>query len=242
MINFLRFVGNIKLGDYLHQDGTINDTPSPDIIGVCVIPSGILPDRLARFISLTQMTSYYQNGRDINLKSKFKTGLPGKRKRKPLHWGYLNEKEEGNLLLINPYLPDSSFNPEFLKDLPGGNALQDYKGYENMKLYKEKYGNDKTLSNAFTEIIKESPTYRKDEWYLPAIGELTLIIPRFKFIRYKINEALTAGSEGIYLSGNNIWSSSEWDSRNAWYVTMIYGFVIFIGKESRNYVRAFLAL
>ena len=55
MINFLRISNNIKLGDYLHLSGDINDIASPDVIGVCVIPSNFLPDGKARFISMVAM-------------------------------------------------------------------------------------------------------------------------------------------------------------------------------------------
>ena len=228
MINFLRLANNIKLGDFLHQDGTINDAPSSDIIGICVISSNFLPDKYARFISLTQKTYYRPWGRDIRLKSDYKIRLP--------------RKENGNLSLIDLYLPDDSFNPEFLKDLPGGNAFQDYKGYENMRLYKEKYGNDKTLSNAFTTIIKESPSYKKDDWYLPAIGELTLIIPKFDFIDEKLYKALIAGSWGITLPAGYIWSSTEHDSEDAWDVSLNYGLVDYGDKDLNDCVWAFLAL
>ena len=55
MINFIRISNNIKLGDFLHQDGIIDDIPSDNIIGVCVIPSNFLPDGRARFISMASM-------------------------------------------------------------------------------------------------------------------------------------------------------------------------------------------
>lgn len=241
MINFLRIIGNIKVGDYLHQNGTIDNIPSSDIIGVCVISNGTLPDGYARFISLTQEIYYYQRERRIRLKSEYKKDLPG-RKGEAFSWGYINEKN-GDPLLINPYLPDSSFNPEFLKDLHKhrGNAFQDYKGYENMKIYKKKYRNKK-FSNVFREVIENSPSYKKENWYLPAIGELTFLPARFEFIRDKINEALLADSVGVSLTTNYYWSSTEWGPDRAWGVSMNGGCVYSKNKIISNNVRYFLSL
>ncbi len=55
MINFLRISNRIELGDYLHSNGVIDNIASSDIIGVCVIPSDFLSDRMARFISMVAM-------------------------------------------------------------------------------------------------------------------------------------------------------------------------------------------
>ncbi len=243
MINFLRIVGNIKLGDYLHEDGSINDIPSNDIIGVCVIPSNFLPDRYARFISLVQKYPFHQWGRTVELKSEYKRNLPGKRKGEMFSWGFIRNGYygEGTLILTNPYLPNNSLDPEFLRDLPDGNAFQDYKGYENTKLYKEKYRNN-GLPNVFTEAIKKSPSYKENEWYLPAIGELALIIPMFHFISNKMSEAFIAGSPGVILSSDYFWSSTEKDSESAWYVSLNQGYVNHFWKDGRNYILSFLAL
>ncbi len=241
MINFIRISNNIKLGDYLHKDGTIDNIASNNVVGVCVIPSNFFPDRYARFISLTQTSLYHQWRRDISLKSEYKITLPGKRKGEEYDWGYINEGK-GSWVIINPYLPNDSFNPEFLRDLPYGNAFQDYKGYENMKLYKEKYGNNEFFSNAFTEAIKNSPSYKEEDWYLPAIGELAFIPPRFMFIRDKIYKSLIMGSKGTILSSGYFWSSSERGSMHVWYAYTDVGYVGYLDKNLNNGVRAFLAL
>ena len=241
MINFLKILNNIKLGNYLHGNGSIDDNVSKDIIGVCVIPSGFLPDGYARFISLKER-SYCPFGINIDLKleSEYKTELPGTRKDETFIWGNVNK--DGDRPLITPYLSDCFFNPEFLRDLPNGNAFQDYKGYENMKIYKEKYGDNKLYYNAFTEVIEKSPSYRKDDWYLPAIGELAFIPPRFEIIKNKAREAFKASSKGIIIPACNFWSSSEWDSYNAWYMVTSYGYVAGCSKVTENCIRAFLAL
>ena len=238
MINFLRIVSNIRLGDYLHQDGTIDSIPSKDIIGVCVVPSNFLPDKYARIISLTQ-GGFCPWGMNIRLKSEYKKRLP-RRKGRAFNWGHVNGYFGDPL--TDPYLSDNSFNSKFLRDLPGGNAFQDYKGYENMKLYKEKYGDNETSPNAFTGVIKESPSYRKNDWYLPAIGELVFLPTRINLIKDKINRALIAGSSGVILPLNFFWSSTESDPGEAWEVNLHSFTVDSCGKRIGDYTRAFLAL
>ena len=233
MISFLRINNKIKLGDYLHYNGTIDNIPSNDIIGVCVISSNFLPDGLARFMSIQQSKSIW--GRDINIDNKYKKRLPGKKLDERIS-GVLSSNEHTSL--ISPYLSDGSFNPDFLIDLPNGNAFQDYKGYENTKKYKKKYGESEELENAFSGYFEISPSYKKSEWYLPSIGELALLFEK----KFLINLAIKMGSKGVVLSNSYYWSSSEWDSEYAWDVGMYYGYVGDYIKNSNHYVRAFLAL
>ncbi len=235
MINFLRISNNIKLGNYLHQDGTIDDIPSDNIIGVCVIPSNFLPDGLARFMSIQQSKSIWND--DINIDNIYKRELPGK---------YLDEQISGVLSftfnkytsLISPYLSNGSFNLDFLKDLKEGNAFQDYKGYENIDKYKKKYGDSEDLQNAFSSCFRISPSYKKSEWYLPSIGELALLFGK----KSLINLAIKASSLEVILSDHNYWSSSEWGPGVAWGINMSYGEVSTYDKINNYLVCAFLAL
>lgn len=43
---------SIVVGTYLYDDGTTGHTPNSNVVGVCVIPNGLLPDRKARFMSV----------------------------------------------------------------------------------------------------------------------------------------------------------------------------------------------
>ncbi len=233
MINYLRASDNIKLGDYLHSNGNIDNTLSNDIIGICVIPSKFLPDGLARFMSFPQSKSGWNL--DINI-GEYKKLLPSRISGELLSWGYLSSK--GYRSLVSSCLPDGSFNPDFLIDLPQGNAFQDYKGYENTEKYKKKYGESQELENAFSTCFRISPSYRKSEWYLPAIGELAISFEK----KSLINSAINVSLPGVVLSTGLYWSSSEFDSRYAWGINTSNGEVFSSFKDNPDYTRPFLAL
>jgi len=234
MVNFLKISKNIKVGNYLHTDGTIDNNPSKSIVGVCVIPSNFLPDKYARFISFQQSRSIW--GRDINVNKDYKKKLPGK-KLEEFDWEFLDGPS-----LISPYLPNGSFNPDFHIDLPCGNAFQDYKGYENTEKYKKKYGNLGDLDNAFSSCSKISPQYRKSEWYLPSIGELALLFKKKSLINSAIKVGSTQDLLGNILSNYYYWSSSECDPEKAWDVSMGDNIIGSSYKDDYDDVCAFLAL
>ncbi len=285
MINFLRIGNNIKVGDYLHSDGTIDNIISNDIIGVCVIPSDFLPDRRARFVSMAAMDSrnkekgshivehsmvWYSDGAGYE---DFLT----QRRRVPIDcnldgiiegyttWGRVplldssnsdltidNPQDPGtkyfSRLKINripsPYAPDGSFNPNFHSRGSEKDdwALTDYRGDLNTRdvICSEKSRED--YCPAFYCCNEFSPGYRDHEWYLPAVGELAFIPPRFEIIRSKMKEAVNAGSPGVILSARSYWSSSEYDCGHSWYVSLEFGSVSFYGKDGYNNIRAFLAI
>ncbi len=226
MINFLRVINNIKVGDYLHCDGSINDIASSDVIGICVIPGNFLPDRYARFMSLFKTKGPWSNTgaylKEYSNKDSF-----------PISENYY----------LSPYNKNGSFNWDFLRDIKDGNIFQDYKGYENTRIYKEKYG--KTGIDAFNLCSKAAPSYRNKDWYLPSIGEMAFIPPRFSEIEYKLRKTIDAGSSGIVngISGY-FWSSSERNIHEAWSINFIN--YVYIGCAVKDYfgnsIRAFLTL
>ena len=238
MINFLKISNNIRSGDYLHSNGNIDNNSSPDIIGLCVIPSNFLPDGLARFMSLRIIFNCWD--RKIQINNNYKIKVPGKHI-KELFWGYYN-KQDSNYSLISPYLSNGQFNSDFLIDLPQGNVFQDYKGYENTRLYREKYGDSKYLDNAFSSCFRISPLYRNSDWYLPSIGELALLYEKRVLIDEKIDSARFAGSPGVTLFGNGYWSSSECGPDYAFSANMYDDSVDFSNKYDASYVRPFLTL
>ena len=84
---------------------------------------------------------------------------------------------------------------------------------------------------------------KQGDWYLPACGELSYMIPRFNAICTSIAALIAAyGSEvGVQLSSNGgYWSSSEYSSGYARYVLTYSGYVYDYCKSSDYYVRAFL--
>jgi len=238
MINFLKISNSIKVGDYLHCDGTIDDKVSFDMTGVCVIPSNFLPDGLARFMSFRTVFSRWN--KKILVNCNYKRKLPGKNI-KELDGGYYNIFGGSDHFLISPYLSDGQFNSDFLKDLPQGNAFQDYKGYENTELYREKYGDSEDLNNAFSRCLSISPLYRKSEWYLPSIGELALLYEKQLIINRKICLATNTNSSEV-ISGNYYWSSSESSFRSVWGMGMYSGSIYYSSKSSNGCVCSFLAL
>ena len=46
----------LAVGTYLYNDGTTGTTANSNVVGVCVIPDGLLPDRKARFMSVKAIT------------------------------------------------------------------------------------------------------------------------------------------------------------------------------------------
>ena len=234
MINFLRISNNIELGNYLHSNGTIDNIPSPDIIGVCVIPSNFFPDRYSRFMTLERNFSQW-GPEDKVLGENHLEGLPSEGHRCSVSWGTLPT-------LISPYLPDNTFNPKFHKELRVGNAFQDYKGYENTQTYRKKVRNNPRITTSFDICFDISPSYKKLEWYLPAIGELALLYEKKSIINVEMNKAFAVGSNGVSFLEGYCWSSSERSSFEAWIFCMLDGFIGSFYKRNLCQVRAFLAL
>lgn len=146
----------------------------------------------------------------------------------------------------SPYAPDGSFNPNF--HYRGSEddewALTDYRGDLNTRdvVYSEDPGEGNCP--AFYCCERFSPGYRDHEWYLPAVGELAFIPPRYEIIKNKMQEAIDAGSPGVVLSDGSYgyWCSSEYSSNDAWAVRLYNGNVNTNNKGLDKYVRAFLAV
>ena len=234
MINFLRISNNIRLGDYLHADGTINDVASKDVIGVCVIPSKFLPDGYARFMTLKKNVSRW-GSEDRILNDNRLEGLPGKDLQYPLSWGTSSS-------IISPYLPNDTLNPEFHKNLFVGNAFQDYKGYKNTQVFREKSQYYLKGENAFDSCFWISPSYRRSEWYLPAIGELALLPEKISPINISMEKAIAVGAVGVNFPDGYCWSSSERIKQDAWILSIYDGYVGPFLKRNLCQIRAFLAL
>ena len=83
---------------------------------------------------------------------------------------------------------------------------------------------------------------KQGDWYLPALGELGYIVPRFNAINASINNLKNIYGVGVQLSSTNCyWSSSEYSSYFARDVRTLDGLVSHNDKiYYGNYVRAFL--
>jgi hypothetical protein len=143
-------------------------------------------------------------------------------------------KYYGNTPYIpSPYLGDAP-NPEYYKTLNGNNALSDFNGLSNTQTLVG-LGSDYVAANA---AYKYSDGSSNLQWYLPAMGELGYIMPRFN----EINNVITTLG-GVPVDGViNLWSSSEASSPNAYLLTTAFGTVYYDYKNCYLCVRPFAIL
>ena len=78
--------------------------------------------------------------------------------------------------------------------------------------------------------------YSAGTWYLPSVGELAYIAPRFMLI----NKALSAVGGKTLPTTNVLWSSTDYSANNAWCVTTYY--VPYSTKTNGRYVVPFAKL
>ena len=274
-------ISSLAVGTYLYNDGTTGTTANSNVVGVCVIPDGLLPDRKARFMSVKAITEdseesiVWSNDYSRTVLSKQYTEVPcvglneedeeqvviTNQVEHSSDSGYMpSDSENGNFTaLTNPYdsvtkfayddsdhhipspfMNNGAFNENYSTLFTTGgtainNALSDFDGFRNTQIL---------IKDADVVAAKHcaifNPGYREGEWYLPAVGELGFIMPRFKVINSKLS---ALGSSGVQLNvSHNYWSSTEYDGRGAWRVGTTHGGVRGGAKNGDAYVRAFLAL
>jgi hypothetical protein len=199
-------------------------------IGVVVIPSGMLPDGKARMIGLKPVdnngnasSSHVQmawgpNGTNTSLTdynhlpitdnigltstgSDYTGRLPSDKFTGSQSFVDSKSKYNGTSKLIpSPYLgDDKTLNPEYSKEIDKGNMFGDFNGLQNTEVLVG-LGSDYVAASA---AWKYSDGVSDTQWYLPAMGELGFILPRFNVI----NDAITA--VGGIMPNFGIWSSSE---------------------------------
>ena len=137
-------------------------------------------------------------------------------------------------LIPSPYLGDAP-NPEYYKTISGyNNAFSDFNGLSNTQTLVG-LGSDYQAANA---CWKYKDGVSNLQWYLPAMGELGYLIPRFNLI----NASLTAVS-GVAVFGDDFfWSSSEYSSGFAYSLYTDDGCVYDNFKGLDSYVRPFCSL
>lgn len=285
---------SIVVGTYLYDDGTTGSTPNSNVVGVCVIPNGLLPDRKARFMSVkgvnsnnttggndeimiwssnttkavlptqynsavcvrpngdtqavTDIIGHDSNRHAVYMPSDKTTGVYEKGTGLTNPFDSVNEinlkyayNDNGDHYPPSPYYSNGTLNSNYIatKNSNGDsitNALSDIDGYTNTQILIE----DADVVAAKRCGVFAPNNYGKGKWYLPAIGELAFIMPRWN----EIQAALGSVDGGVQLgSGNGYWSSTEYDSRIAWFLYTYNGNVSTSGtKSDAYYVRAFLAL
>ena len=274
-------ISSLAVGTYLYNDGTTGTTANSNVVGVCVIPDGLLPDRKARFMSVKAITEdseesiVWSNDYSRTVLPKQYTEVPcvglneedeeqvniTNQVEHSSDSGYMpSDYENGNFTALtnqydsvtkfacnyydhhipSPFMNNGAFNENYSTLFTTGgtainNALSDFDGFGNTQILIK---DDDVV--AAKQCAKFNPGYRDGEWYLPAVGELGFIMPRFKEINSKLSEL---GSSGVQLyDGYEYWSSTESSKFNAWSVSTSNGNLWGGTKATYLYVRAFLAL
>ena len=139
----------------------------------------------------------------------------------------------------SPYLKDGSQNPAYINTVEAttGNCLSDFNGKSNTAVLVG-LGSAYTAANACYQY--GTTALPAGNWYLPACGELGYILPRFNEIQLALQ---SVGGVQIQMSANNTyWSSTEYSSSHARFVTTNYGYVYTNYKISTFCVRAFASV
>lgn len=273
-------ISSLAVGTYLYNNGTTGTTANSNVVGVCVIPDGLLPDRKARFMSVLAITEdseesivwsndysrtvlpkQYTQVPCVGLNKYEEPGAIANQVEHSSDSGYMpSDSENGNFTALtnqydsvtkfaceyydhhipSPFMDNGAFNENYSTLFTTGgtainNALSDFDGFRNTQIL---------IKDADVVAAKQcamfKPGYRDGEWYLPAVGELGFIMPRFKVINSKLS---ALGPSGVQLyDGYDYWSSTESDGFNAWGVNTGNGYVCGSTKGVGLYVRAFLAL
>ena len=138
----------------------------------------------------------------------------------------------------SPY-KDGALNPDYCAtEYTGGtiaNCLSDFSGLENTRLLCQSAGTYVAANAAHLYKAFSGDTL---EWYLPAMGELGFIMPRFN----AINEALASVGEVALASSYKFWSSSEHSSGSARSLNAGDGTVSTNFKDNSFRVRPFARL
>ena len=233
-------------------------------IGVVVIPEGFAPDGKARLISLkgvdingnqsdsqvsmkwgpvgtdTSLTNYDRVPTTDNAGST-STGSDsiGHLPSNIFAWSqsYVDPEAKyysSSFLSPSPYLGDGP-NPEYYKTISGyNNALSDFNGLSNTRTLF--YLGSKYQAARACWNYKDGASNL--QWYLPAMGELGYLMPRFNLI----NESLTTVG-GVAVDGDYLfWSSSEYSSYYAYSLNAYDGYVSYDNKDYDSCVRPFCSL
>ena len=233
-------------------------------VGVVMIGEGFAPDGRARIISLTNMSYkgneyiYWDSDWSIDIDSPASnfeilptTDNAGSTTNGFSNLGYLpsdgftgvtsfvdsKAKYNGNTPYIpSPYLGDAP-NPAYYQVIEGGNALSDFNGLSNTEAL---VNTSSDYSAAYVCWNYKDAANSNLQWYLPAMGELGYLMPRFK----QINESIQAVG-GIPVEEENFWSSSECLSSGGyyvWYLSIYEGAVDYFIKYDGDFVRSIACL
>ena len=219
-------------------------------VGVVVVPEGFAPDGKTRIISLkyvdksgntstsaasmswgptdtdTSLTNFNivpttDNGGSTSTGSNGFGYLPSDKFTGSESFVDPKAKYYGSTPMIpSPYLGETP-NPEYYKEILSNsinvNILSDFNGLSNTQ----------TLVGLGTDYIAANAAYKYNDgssnlqWYLPGMGELGYIMPRFN----EINSVITALG-GVAVASDGFWSSSELNINNILHLSTNNGYVI----------------
>lgn len=251
-----------KLYDYLYSDLTYGSEVKDNIIGVCVIGRGILPDGKARFMSVKPMSLttpdvggdseehiYWGGNVDTSLTNYKEVVIKGDSD-VPHPFGFL--PKNGTYTQTDNNIPNPITEFDEYSSTLVVNSLSDFDGKGNTEVLTDLATAQSDWKTAAITNNNGSGYYpaactcwrfnpgntNQGDWYLPAMGELGFVIVNFDGINTKINAI-----SGVQLDGNNnYWSSTEKDEYDTWALHTESGTVGPLDRIGRNYVRAFLAL
>lgn len=238
------------------------DTSLGTPVGIVVVPKGFAPDGKVRIVGLKPVDSngnqssshvkmswggYVTDASLTNFTKVPTTDNNGSTSTGSSTFGYLPSDNftgatsfvdpkakysETSYLIPSPYLDDAP-NPEYYKTISGNNVLSDFNGLSNTQTLVG-LGTGYTPADACWEYNDGASNL---QWYLPAMGELGYLMPRFNEIN---NTIITIG--GVAVASYVFWSSSEYSSTNAYYLNTTNGNVHTANKASYFYVRPFTIL
>ena len=140
----------------------------------------------------------------------------------------------------SPYLEDGSQNPDYINTVEAttGNCLSDFNGKSNTEVLVG-LGSDYVAANACNKY--GTTAIPAGNWYLPAMGELGYIMPRFNEIQSALQKV-----SGVQLNSGSItffyMSSTESSNHFSYNVDISYSNVIQGLKSNTYYVRAFASV
>ena len=140
-----------------------------------------------------------------------------------------------DLYIPSPYL-NNKLHPIYLEETDGGNCLNDFNGYENTKYLSESETGNTLASLCWNYNDGVSNT----KWYLPSIGELSVMFARIK----KIDEiiCLMGGTPFLIINSpyNSLYASStEYDNSSVYAMISTHGVIGAISKINHYLVKPF---
>ena len=257
-----------QVGDVAYWNGSSIQTVSLEgweesmgiAVGVVVIPGEFLPDGKARMVALNQSNTkkaWGPRGTDISDLINYDrvpiTDNAGSTTTGSNYDGFLpSDIFTGTTSFVDPiakyetmtsnwipspYLSDNTLNPEYMKTIDDyNNVLSDFDGKRNTDILVG-LGSDYEAANYAKDYTIDGVS--GIDWYLPAMGELGVMLARLG----KINEVIKSlGGVAIRTDLGFLWSSSECDFATTWLLQSDGGVNHITKSNGRNnnyYVRSF---